>query len=226
METSNLKQTDVKGISIWCRNRYKVITYDKKIIEEVLINDCYRLSWIIKQGISINSIVDVGCHIGTFSLFARKLFPSATLASFEPFPENYKIAKMNLGEIVRPLAVSCNGQFLVVDNPQNEGMNWVSNKNIEGSIPIQNISPLEAIPVGTDLLKLDCEGAEKEILERLSEDGRLGSIGFIVGEWHKNKSEVFGILERTHEIVHDRSLKNVGTFVAQNKSLRKKKESA
>ena len=59
--------------------------------------------WLIeeysKQGFEINEtdiVIDVGAHIGLFSLYASQSCKKGTVYSFEPMNENYKMLKSNL----------------------------------------------------------------------------------------------------------------------------------
>lgn len=47
----------------------------------------FMISNLSKQGISPNTILDVGANVGQFAIAAAKLFPHAKIHSFEPQPE-------------------------------------------------------------------------------------------------------------------------------------------
>ena len=69
--------------------------YDRIIINEVLNDDVYEFK-VWKPSRNPKFIVDVGSHIGTFSLMAADMYPKAQILSFELLKENYKISLMNL----------------------------------------------------------------------------------------------------------------------------------
>ena len=70
----------------------------------------YRmLSGLSKQGICPNTIFDVGANVGQFAVAGAKIFPKATVYSFEPQPESIDRLKANTKNteniVVFPLAL-------------------------------------------------------------------------------------------------------------------------
>jgi hypothetical protein len=81
---------------------------------------------------------------------------------------------------------------------------------------------------GCDLLKLDCEGMEVPILQRLAEAGLLAGVRLIVGEWHAldgrahagegARAQLQGVLGPTHEVAFRQPLGGTeGHFSASRK---------
>ena len=68
---------------------------DRSVVDEVITTDCYRfLKWKPKRYPKF--IVDVGCHIGTFSCLASHIYSETCVLSYEVREDNYEMAKKNL----------------------------------------------------------------------------------------------------------------------------------
>lgn len=77
------------------------------------------------------------------------------------------------------------------------------NVDAERSVPVETLD-LDALLAGLGhvaVLKLDIEGAEVPVLERLLETGRLGSIGIVVVEMHDGHADE--LIERS-SVLRDR----------------------
>lgn len=146
-----------------------------------------------------NDIVfDVGANIGLFSIYASQ-FTKAGIYAFEPHPINFKKLERNLSNNnLNVKAIKCaisgevgtgtltdasisGGHILKMDSLSNNHDNLkvevVTLNHIMDQYGIDRI----------DFLKLDCEGAEGEILNKLS-DTLFSKIKKIVLEFHDNQS--------------------------------------
>jgi len=121
-------------------------------------------------------IIDVGAHIGLFSLYASQFCKSGSIYSFEPVKENYQLflenTRINNLKQIKPfnLAVSnSNSDVTLYLNEDESGHSMFSesSKTITvKSISLQQIFDDNQIK-NCNFLKLDCEGTEYEILENL-----------------------------------------------------------
>lgn len=128
-------------------------------------------------------IVDVGANAGFFTLFASSLFPGATIYACEPVPANFKQLLRNRERNEKrdifclPMAV-CGHDGEVFLNFELED-NFTTAATILGSS--EGVDKGLMVPCATlatifdthnidicDLLKLDCEGAEFDILYNCS----------------------------------------------------------
>ncbi|MBK8706545.1 MAG: FkbM family methyltransferase [Saprospiraceae bacterium] len=73
---------------------YRPHTYDRFMIDEVWLNDEYGLNNLCV--ISNSCIIDIGAHIGSFSVKASKLFPGNSIWAFEPAMDNFNLLKNNI----------------------------------------------------------------------------------------------------------------------------------
>lgn len=62
---------------------------------EVVTEDCYRL-----RGLYFipDTVIDLGANVGAFTLFARSLWPHASIISVEPDLDNFAILKERVGD--------------------------------------------------------------------------------------------------------------------------------
>ena len=133
--------------------------------------------FMMNKNLSKPKIVDIGAHIGTFSIYAARKYPDGIIYSYEPDKKNYEKLVMNVTlnkiENVIPfnLAVGkINGKTLLYSDEKGSfgtvGSSLIKKqtKSVEVScitlddiLTINNIDPV-------DLLKIDCEGGEYDII--------------------------------------------------------------
>ena len=66
-------------------------TSDRTIFNDIWLRKMYCQESALRPG---DVVIDIGAHIGLFSLFAASC--SARVFSFEPFPENFSLLKENI----------------------------------------------------------------------------------------------------------------------------------
>lgn len=137
-------------------------------------------------------IVDIGGHIGTFSIFmANVLKDKCKIYAFEPNRENYQLflknIKLNKIHSVFPKKIAIS-DFVGEGHLKTEAMNTDayyldrSNKNFNCRV---STLPEELGTKKVDLLKMDIEGAEYNILShRESFSYILKSVHYIFMEYH------------------------------------------
>jgi len=69
--------------------------YDEFILTEVFVQDCYKA---FKKYISPKTIIDIGAHIGSFTLRAYRDFPEARIWSWEILSENFDLLQLNTAQ--------------------------------------------------------------------------------------------------------------------------------
>ena len=174
------------------RIKYRKYTADELIIKEILTKQSYPFErFVLKNG---SIIIDVGAHIGCFTLILAKMVKDVKVFSFEPQSDNYRILKRNvrlnkLGNVCvfkKGLSKDGKGRKLYL-SPSNTGAHSISviasNKySIIDCIALEDVLFNNGI-TKVDLLKLDCEGAEYEILYSTSRE-YLDRIDRIIIEYH------------------------------------------
>jgi FkbM family methyltransferase len=173
---------------------------DTDTVDEVITRDVYRLKQLVGQ--NIRNIVDVGAHIGTFTMLAGQLFPSAWIWSFEPNLEYYPYLLLNAPKNATPINMPIIGFYgQKLDRkfyPGNtDEVKW---RNKAGGV--FNVATLRKMCPAIDLVKMDVEEGEVEILREMEALDLVQRIPHIIGEWHfaTAKAEVWRILSPTHNV--------------------------
>lgn len=133
---------------------------------DILLDDCYALRDFPKN---IGSVLDIGAHAGLFSLAARQRFPGAAIHAFEPNPEILQFLRHQAAfgrfSVFSEAVGAVSGAVKMVS-----GADSVHSKvavSAEGQIKCVTFSKaVAALQKEPILVKLDCEGAEWEILSR------------------------------------------------------------
>ena len=123
------------------------------------------------------TIVDIGAAIGEFSLYAAAKDPGARIIAYEPFPESVELFKENLAMngiqnvTLIPRAVWKTAATLDLDISRLEPLqitSGVTDKSSGSSVRVEAVSLADVLRsnklTSVDLVKLDCEGAEFDIL--------------------------------------------------------------
>jgi len=169
-------------------------------VSEVFDDLVYQPSWFHLEAKEIKKIVDIGALIGAFSLWAHEKWPKALIYSYEPDPnsfnyflKNVKAAKAEKRIHVNNCAIWKTTGTLKLHRFENTpGSNSVVFKErpfvgeYKESINIKTLSMKKIISeIGTiDFLKIDCEGAEYDILYSLSKND-LKKIRNVAIEYHE-----------------------------------------
>jgi FkbM family methyltransferase len=141
-------------------------------------------------------VIDIGAHVGCVSVYLAKRHPYARVYAFEPVPSNFASLRRNIAANgvanVRAfnLAVTADGRDVRIDTnlDENSGGGGFLRDNPAGSVFTVGSTTLDAIfeENGIErcrLLKIDCEGAEHEILRSTR---NLERVHELVGEFHED----------------------------------------
>lgn len=164
-------------------------TSDVAAFEQVFIQHEYEFDF---GGCSPQFIVDGGANIGCASIFFAHKFPQATIVAIEPEWSNFKILQDNVSHLPNVKALKAAiwniDGHVEIQNPSAD--NWAF--QVQQSTP-QSSSRVHALTIPSimeiakteriDILKLDVEGAEKEIFDETSVQW-LDRVGIIIIELH------------------------------------------
>lgn len=208
---SNHFKADKNTTELTLRNniKYKIRpkSTDMGLIHEIHSKNIYQIQ---KGDICNNAVViDIGAHIGIFSIFAATQAENVTVYSFEPDPDNFQLMLTNikinnLDGKIRPynLAISnintC--KQLIRSNASLTAHSFFPDKfsgdEIKDSVEVHCITLPDIFERNMvqkcDILKMDCEGEEYNILLN-APDKILAKIVKIVAEYHD------GLTKYTHE---------------------------
>ncbi|MDB0061197.1 FkbM family methyltransferase [bacterium] len=183
--------------------------------------------------------LDIGTNIGITSLFLSTKENIKAIYGFEPVPYTYKIAignlKRNNISNVEIKNIGLGGFSRKEEFVFNSKLKGNSGLRGEASFSIRNLKEKEKTIVSVDIidvseeflkikkihpqekigLKIDCEGGEYEIIDKLDLDGLLDQVNVLIIEWHdkgaehiedvliKNKFKIFSrVLETNSGIIY------------------------
>jgi FkbM family methyltransferase len=137
--------------------------------------------------------VDIGAHIGLFSVFASRTLHARRIIGVEPDPANFELLSRNISAnnlenatLVKAALADETGERRIYTNPSNTGGHSFSPRGAS-SRPVITVSLMELFNSSgvseCSLLKMDCEGAEMEILES-APDELLRIVSAISLEYH------------------------------------------
>ena len=189
---------ELSGIKLVVRtgNMFSKAT-DISMIYECIVRDDYKIKSL---GNKEGTIIDIGAHLGSFSLFASKKCPKYKVYSFEPSPSTYAVLKKNIGingfKNIKAFnkAVTSDGRPVrIYINPINSALNTIYDNKGHfadiSSVSLQEIFTENSIR-SCDFIKMDCEGAEYDILLNTPQS-ILKKIKKMVIEYHN--PDYFGI---------------------------------
>jgi FkbM family methyltransferase len=167
---------------------------------EICLNDCYRLADLKKRLPAIKTVVDIGANRGLFTLAARQNFPGATITCYEPNRELESILNFNAAALEATVfyeAVTKEHCTVTLDITSSD-LHTRARPATGGQIPGTAFKTLVARAGGKiDILKMDCEGAEWDLLEDTASWANIHAITMEYHLWAKPGSTagtVTGIL--------------------------------
>ena len=174
---------------------------DAWIVKESCLDEQYKLaSTPIADGWTV---IDIGAGLGDFAVSIARKHPLSIVYAFEPFPESYALLEENIAlnavRNVRPFtfAVGSTDGTLALRFPSGEAVQHsttaitLTDESLEvRSITLEQIFSQHQLE-RCDYLKMDCEGAEYDILLNAGAEV-LRKIRHICLEYHD------GITEYSH----------------------------
>lgn len=199
------RSTDLQAfVNVWIINEYRIKEF------EILENDV---------------IIDIGGHIGLFALYASIMSPNGKIISIEPYPPNFLLLKENITNnnlnniiFINKAVTDANKNIeLFIDTCDDAAHSIYSNG--KNSIRIDGIT-LEEIIIKNkiskcDMLKMDCEGAEFEIIRTLS-DNDLLRIEKLCLEYHlkeNNSTHLDELKNRLEKMNYHVNIKPTNNFL-------------
>ena len=176
---------------------YRPATSDPLAIYQVLLRERGKAEYYLPLALQPDVILDIGSNIGASILFFREQFPAARIYGFEPHPDTFRVLQKNVGSLpsVQVFNYGLGAADASVSVPFDDAdfSRFMSkDKSADWSGPLtptscqmkhagevmKNLGVTKA-----DLIKIDCEGAEYDVLTTLPPD-LLRGCKWIVGEMH------------------------------------------
>lgn len=173
----NLNVFEYNGLSI----KYRKETEDEKVLNHSFDNDIFYREIPSFKPTKTPIIIDVGAHIGTFSLLTAIKYPNAKIYAIEASKETFDILKKNvednkLHNIVPIHAAMSDSEGIIKLFHSLEDGNWGHSitKELSNSFEEVKAIMLEKLIYKEnikqiDLIKFNCEGAELNILMNCSQ---------------------------------------------------------
>jgi len=167
---------------------------DHAIANELFLDHQYRYCDDVIRG-ARHAVIDIGGHLGFFSLYASLLNSTVPIYSYEPHAGNFELLKKNLKE---NRVKNVTAKNLAVSDRVGEVELMISQEDLNHSIVRAIEDTGERQKVGStslekilsrqdlgqvDLLKIDAEGAEFPIIERAPMD-IFDKVSHIFLEYH------------------------------------------
>lgn len=192
------------GLQVVCPNRAGA----RFAVFELFTDDSYRLPWFTRGLRHDPVVLDLGGHIGSFSLAVARLFPQARVDTYEPTPFTSGYLRRNvelndLSDRVRVFegAISARAGVLVMaicdDGSAHNGVMLVGSPGTSSvEVPTSGLDDVfAAAPGPVDLVKFDIEGAEYEAILESSPD-LWRSVSRVVMEYHAMPGRSWAELEK------------------------------
>jgi len=168
-----------------------------EIIEEVVVQDCYRFKQLRNCGVVFNRVIDVGAHMGIACAMLRHFWPKVEILAIEPHEEYAEFIVENGADYIFSMAVQYAPSRSFYVSPISGGsLVYDPTVNFSEDIPrdytkrlLVPMTPLEDVvdkvwkegPI--DLLKVDAEGTEVDLLCNMTAPLR-NRIRSCIGELH------------------------------------------
>lgn len=170
---------------------FRADTNDWNTLESAIHNDEYLLRRLPEPKMD-DIFIDIGAHIGSWTVYVEALYPGFTTFAVEVLPQNVQLLRQNINGFIINLAIAEKSDEIIEmsygDLPEGH------HRYIANSTPptddlmrfsVKTISLNEILePIHhVHILKIDCEGAEYNALKGAAPHN-LDKIDYIIGEHH------------------------------------------
>jgi len=176
---------------------YRPGTTDPLVIQQVLLKHGVKAEYYLPPRFQPDVIIDVGSNIGASILYFHQRFPRARIIGFEPHPATFAVLEKNVANLPQVAVLNCGlgattEQMILPDESINFGAFSTKGRRRGQTESLPTVEcqvrrlddVLLELGIGKiDLIKIDCEGAEAEVLSSLSPQ-ILEDCQWIVGELH------------------------------------------
>lgn len=186
---------------------YRPGTTDPLVLQQILLKTGRKAEYYLPPRFQPEVILDIGSNIGAAILYFHDRFPNARIIGFEPHPDTFAVLQKNVADLPQVSVLNCglgstNTQVTVPSESVNFGAFSTKGRaraQTEGRGVVEcDVRRLDDVlrELGVekiDLIKIDCEGAEADVITGLSLQ-ILEQCQWIVGELHD--ASAFTVLAR------------------------------
>lgn len=149
-------------------------------VYEIFAEDSYRFEWLLGPLMHRPiQVIDIGGHVGTFSVQLARLHKDARITAFEPSATTADYLRRNVEQngvadrvtVVQSAVASTTGHAIFDDNGAGSGLNGLLAGRTDGatgvSTEVETIAfdeVVAALGAPVDLVKIDCEGGEYDLV--------------------------------------------------------------
>jgi FkbM family methyltransferase len=175
-------QNDLFKSPVYLRDNFS----DKAIFKQVFYDRQYLLDQLLN--FDAKYIVDAGANIGLAAIYFSQLFPSAQIIAIEPQNENFELLKKNTSACtnikIENAALWYKEEKIDIVNPDSLSASFMVGARENASIEAVTVPSLlkRYNWTAVDILKIDIEGAEKEIFS--NDVSWLKNIRLLIIELH------------------------------------------
>lgn len=171
---------------------------------EVFAQDAYLLDDLTEGLAEDFRVLDIGAHVGGFSLAIAELHPRARITCFEAAPATVAYTRRNVAQnrlddrvdVVASAVSDHNGTLQFAQIGPAIGLNGVTAPAGTPTVDVPCMTLAEALHLagGADLVKIDAEGAEWDIVLP-SDPADWAGVSRVVLEYHPVNGHTFAELE-------------------------------
>ena len=150
-------------------------TTDVYIFEKIFILEDYNIPQL--NNFHANFIIDGGAYVGYSSIFFANKFPDSTVVAVEPEKSNFSMLEKNTSQYKNIKRINAGiwnkNTFLLIKDLKNDDMGVLHYAFIVEEVDKEEANSVKAITISDilkeykqdeiDILKLDIEGAEKDV---------------------------------------------------------------
>ena len=163
---------------------------DLFVLYEVLLHRCYELPPTFLPPERVRTILDCGANVGITALYFAWRYPNARIFCIEPDYQNFELLKRNTAAeprivAIRGALVGCPRTLVHFTTDRPAWGNFATDTETGHSVPAFTVGQIldDNHLSQVDLLKVDIEGAEKEVF---ANGEFLQRVGHIIIELHND----------------------------------------
>ena len=209
-------------------SKHRFFSYE---FREICINDCYHLKDLKNELKIVKTVVDIGANQGLFTIAARQQFPKANLFCYEPNDQLQTVLDHNSNQLNANAwyeAVTKEDCKVELEFGETDLQN-TTKVSLNGEIAGTAFKKvIERAGGNIDLLKLDCEGAEWDLLEDADSWEHIRSVTMEyhlsarAGIHHSDMEKIFKKLD-FKVLNHNQLSETFGLVTAVNRNIKPKK---